>query len=104
MLQGIIPMAAPGCRKDKPWPLGKLHGTLDNLFLGWIVVNPRIFFPQVRTCSSLGPSNSYQPRMKSSSAEQGGVGHNIQLFSLPITKEEMLTVALLWREGQESKE
>ena len=42
--------------------------------------------------------------MKSSSAEQGGVGHNIQLFSLPITKEEMLTVALLWREGQESKE
>lgn len=68
------------------------------------MVNPRSVFPQVGTCSSLGPSNSYQPRRKSSSAEQGGLGQNIQSFSLPITREEMLTIALLWREGQESKE
>lgn len=82
-------MAAPGCRKGKP--LGKLHGTSENHFLGWAVVNPRSVFPQVGTCSDLGPSNSYQLRRKSSSAEQGGLGQNIQLFSLPITKEEMLT-------------
>lgn len=41
--------------------------------------------------------------MESSYTEQGGLGHKTQLFSLPITKEDVLTVALLWREGQESK-
>lgn len=65
----------------------ELHGIWENLFLGRVVVNPRIVFPQAGRCYSLGPSSCYQPRMKSSSAGQGGVGHNNQLLSLPTAKE-----------------
>lgn len=99
MLQGI-PTAVPSCRKDKSWPFGKLHSISENLFLEWVVVNTRIVFPQAGTCSNLGPSLLSAKNEKQLC--KAGRGHSIQVISLPTTMY-MLTTALFWRQGQESK-
>lgn len=78
---------------EAAWDLGESH----------LKVNPRIAFPQAGRCYNLRSSNCCQPRMKSSSTDQGGMGHNNQLLSFPITKE-MPNQDMLWREGQQSKE
>lgn len=84
MLQGVIPVAAPGRinrgHLGTAWDSGE---SLPREGCG----EPQDCLPQAGRCYSLGPSSCYQPRMKSSSAGQGGVGHNNQLLSLPTAKE-----------------